>query len=153
MKVCNTCGAELIPGDNWRKSLQNRHMCNECYKIRHRKYKQKQISEMTFEEMLLRKLRATLNQHKRRGFEVIGSAKEYMHTYTGECRFCKDEFDIFSGDMQYTGSLDIIDTSLPMTPDNVQWLCIECNVSKGKRNNQEFLEYILKIKDRLEELV
>ena len=136
IKYCNKCGSLLIIGDNWTLAKQRKstYQCLDCDKINR--------NTMTFEDRLRLKISRSLHDHRKKGIEVIGSITEYTHTYTGECAYCGEEFDIFSSNRHRTGSIDRKSNSNIMTPDDVQWLCNQCNRTKADRSHEEFIEYV-----------
>lgn len=136
---CNTCGVELIKDINWTSSRYNsgNYICKECRRIQ--EYNRR--ANAPFEVKLKRKISDALRKHRQMGYEVIGSPKEFMHTYTGECAYCGYEFDIYAGTCTETGTIDRIDNKA-LTPDNVQWLCHKCNRTKSDRSHKEFMEFI-----------
>jgi 5-methylcytosine-specific restriction endonuclease McrA len=79
---------------------------------------------------------------------VIGSIPEYIHTYTGECALCGEEFDIFHEDTHKRGTLDRINNDNVITPDNIQWLCYSCNTGKQDMTNGEYINKLKRIVER-----
>lgn len=138
---CQYCGKEF------EAKQRNRKFCSDSCR------NQNHYENQTFDQRLRYKINHCLADHRRNGFEVIGSTTEYIHTYDGHCALCGMEFDIFSSDKYHTGSLDRIDNDNIITPDTIQWLCYSCNATKSNRSNKEFYEYIMKILPKLEEVI
>lgn len=146
MKVCRDCGVELVLNYNWTEynHRQNNNICIECHSSNRRIKK----ATRPFETRLRDKIQNTLSSHRRRGFEVIGSWKEYTHTYTEGCNYCGFVFDIFSKDRFETGSMDVVNPKKIITPDNVQWLCHRCNGSKQDMSHDEYVRHCQMMVDK-----
>lgn len=59
-----------------------------------------------------------------------------------KCLFCND---IISLDLPITGSLDRIDNKIGYVLNNIQFLCIPCNMMKGRYTDTEFIKQAIKI--------
>ena len=116
---CTKCNC-ILTEDNWVPSRKANGLrwCRDCYNETRRI----EYENQSFEQRLMRKIRSTLYTHRKRGIDIIGSNKEFMHTYTGHCALCGEEFDLFADDRRHKGSIDRINNDSYMTPDNIQRL-------------------------------
>lgn len=139
MEVCIHCEDELTD-DNWYPSAKQCgcRVCKTCKNI----IRKLNRRNATYKQKLRAKISSSMTNHKRKGIKVIGSLDEYVATYTGKCEYCGKQFDIFASDKYHTGSIDRINNDSIMAPDEVQWLCYECNRSKSNRSHEEYMEFI-----------
>lgn len=143
---CNVCGC-ILNETNWLPGNRrhNRKRCKVCDVKRVRSNR----ANHTFEQRLREKIGQSLRQHKLKGIDIIGSNKEFMHTYTGHCALCGEEFDLFADDRRHKGSIDRINNDSYMTPDNIQWLCYSCNTGKQDMTNEEYIAKCKRIIERV----
>ena len=148
---CKTCNDKLILGINFTEAdvRYGKVNCKKCQGI----YAKKLRERRTLDQRLRRKITSTLSKHKNWGYIVEGSIEEYVETFTGKCAFCGEKFDIFSKDRYKTGSLDRATDNKVISPNNVQWLCHKCNITKQNRSNIEFLKYIEEIYPHLKKII
>lgn len=139
--ICQHCGKKF------EAKQRNRKFCSDTCRNKNHYHNQ------SYEQRLRHKILASLKRHRHDGFQVNGSVDEYIDTFTAECALCGEKFDIFSSDKMKSGSLDRISNGNVIQPDDVQWLCYNCNATKHNRSNKEFYEYIMKILPKLEEVV
>lgn len=141
---CRNCGCELSD-DNWTISRQEKNDFL-CYNCSSDAWKNQDVIKRQ-----RHKLSAALADHRRRGHEVIGKLSDYEHIITHSCPYCGLEFDPLSVNKFNTGSFDVINPFEPVTPDNVQWICLSCNMAKGKRSDVEFRDYIRRLTQFIKE--
>lgn len=144
-KHCSTCGIKLTD-DTWLPSHQrcNRYICKMCSRERTARY----AKNHSFDQRLRRKIRTTLDAHRKDGHDIVGNVSEFMITYTGECALCGEEFNIYDDDIRKRGSLDRINNETIITPDNIQWLCYSCNTGKQDMTNEEYIAKCKRIVER-----
>lgn len=143
IKHCRRCGDELVLETNWnpKRAGRRNYICKGCDKIEMKEYREAIVNNKNFTMRLRRKIAGSLVNHRKNGIIVNGALEDYIKTYKPNCVYCGFEFDIFSSDTRVTGSMDRIDQELTMTPSTVQWICYECNRSKGIRTHEEFVKY------------
>ena len=136
---CRKCGIELVIEENWTISRyeKNDYLCYNCSAD---SWKTQDKSKR-----LRAKLINSLADHRRRGHVVYGTFEDYKHILTNTCPYCGLEMDPLSLDKFKTGSFDLIDPFSDVSPDNAQWICLSCNMAKGKRTHSEFEKYIKRL--------
>lgn len=136
---CTKCGSELIIGENITSKMfdSGKRRCKKC----RMEVVKKRMNNLTFEQKLRKKINNSLSNHRCNGVKVIGTTNDYINTYTDKCNYCGKPINIFSPNIKESGSLDRIDNNI-MSPDNVQWLCHDCNLMKNKLSHSEFIDKI-----------
>lgn len=144
---CRTCNDELIIGVNFTEAdvKYGKVNCRKCQN----EYSRGLSKKFNHDQKLRRKISTSLSEHRLRGYEVKGSIDDYVKTFTNQCAFCGEPFDLFDKNRYKRGSMDRISNGNIVSPQNVQWLCHKCNLTKQDRSNEEFLEYIEKIYSEL----
>jgi 5-methylcytosine-specific restriction endonuclease McrA len=142
---CTKCGVELIIGKNITDNMfkQGKRRCKTCRMQTINKRK----DNYTFEQRLRNKINSCISNHRCNGVEVIGTTDEYLKTYSDKCNYCGNPINIFSSNIKESGSLDRINNSI-MSPNDIQWLCHDCNLMKNKLSHDEFIEKIKLILER-----
>lgn len=136
------CGRErklptnLLTGNGKRKAYQ----CNVCTK------RNGVLQNQTQEEILNRFWRRFLDQGIRRQIKITISKEDAFLVYVNQNKKC-----IFSGEELYftkfttnfnrytNASIDRIDSKLPYTLDNVQWVHKIVNMMKGSLSQYDFI--------------
>ena len=99
---------------------------------------------------------SVIQAHKARGFIVDfnGQWLEDLAKSTPTCFLCECKFDWFleKKGRQYpdSPSLDRIENEKTLTKENVQIICILCNMTKGARNMKDFIAYCKMISKKYE---
>lgn len=135
---CRCCEVELTD-ENWTTSRQERNDYL-CYNCSSEMWKTQDINKRNRQ-----KLSAAIADHRRKGHIVHGYLEDYIHIIGDECPYCGLELNPLSLDKFETGSFDRIDPSKDVSPDNAQWICLSCNMAKGKRTHAEFIKYIIRL--------
>src|SRR4030065_2045016 len=96
--------------------------------------------------------RSTIYSHKEQEYDIQLTLDELenLAIRTIECPYCDIELDWSLGNKngrsKYNSpSLDRINNGKILTIDNVQILCIVCNMTKGTRTEEEFASYCLMV--------
>lgn len=91
--------------------------------------------------------RQSLASHKRNGYkiQITTNELEQLVKETTHCFYC-GQFFIYKGSFcETSATLDRIDNGKILTRNSVRIICSKCNMSKGKRTHNEFVEYCSKI--------
>lgn len=148
----------------WRSNPENREKANARRRWRYAndlEYRTKEIKKQQDPEykkkteLSRRKkpinfwIRNVRDHHKRRGYmlEVTFDEMVKLCHESKNCKICNIplswdyiQFGI-TARTQQSPSLDRTDNEKVMSKDNIQLLCLKCNVTKGDRTMKEFIEY------------
>lgn len=95
--------------------------------------------------------RGTINNHKKKGFQVDMSVKELAESarHTPHCNLCGCTL-VWNGNIvtSLSATLDRINNEDVMSKDNTQILCHRCNRMKGSMSVEEFIYYCSNIVKR-----
>jgi len=158
MKICSKCNIKK-PLSMFDKNKRNKDgyygMCKECRKhwVNNNRDKvnatQRRYNinhpERTW-------CRSSITNHLRCGYEVNITIEQLIDLAqkTNICKYCGVKLDYTTGNkggrMQIESpSLDRKNNDSEMNVDNVQIICHECNRTKGKRTDEEFINYCKKV--------
>ena len=136
--ICRKCGVELN-STNWTVSRQekNDYLCYNC--------SSDAWKNQSPEKRQRTKLINSLADHRRRGHKIYGTFSDFLPILSDKCPYCGFKFNPLSLNKFDTGSFDMIDPFSPLSPDNAQWICLSCNLAKGKRTHGDFMRYIKRL--------
>jgi 5-methylcytosine-specific restriction endonuclease McrA len=87
--------------------------------------------------------------HEKLGMKVevtVDEALEVLTKTNGICRYCGRTMVRGKGKMHnLSPSLDRINNEMVLTKDNIQFICKECNTTKGDRPHSDFIAYLKQI--------
>lgn len=87
----------------------------------------------------------SLRNHALRGQTVEVTTDEAFEIYqanNGKCKYCGRQMSPSAGLTDTSLTLDRINNESVLRRDNIQFICKQCNVTKGKRTHDEFIAYI-----------
>lgn len=89
-------------------------------------------------------IRASLKNHERRGLKVKVTVEEALEVYraTPHCKYCGREMAPAKGIQETSLSIDRINNEPVLRKDNIQFICHQCNMTKGNRTHEEFVAYM-----------
>lgn len=135
-----------------RKYMNNRRNNDPDFRARQlastKKYQQRERYKMF--------VTRTFYKHKTRSCPLLCTSRELeaMAKRTTECSICGATLSfVYRGKIGSNSnypSVDIIDKQKPTTLDNLQIICVHCNMAKCEMNMEEFKEWIRKIHMRFE---
>ena len=149
--ICSVCGEEKIISSfsyKYRVHEDIEPVCQRCLEV-----KRKEKLSVTNKERYVRQKeldpytiwgRATINNHKRRGFQVDLTVEELVENarHSTHCNLCGCDL-VWNGErvLSLIPTLDRINNENIMTKDNTQILCHRCNRMKGSMSMEEFVYY------------
>lgn len=91
---------------------------------------------------------SSISGHRRKGYEINITTDELeaMAKNTTSCKYCGQHLNYNRGDkngkpQSSSPTLDSINNIKSLSIDNVQIICMRCNVTKSDRTHAEFVEY------------
>lgn len=160
MKVCSGCGIKK-PLSDFNKHSANKDgyygRCKDCCKqwVNNNKDKVNATQrryDINHPERTW--CRSSLTSHLRSGYIVNITVEqlEKLAQQTHLCKYCGVKLDYTRGSkdgrMQLSSpSLDRKNNDNEMNINNVQIICHECNRTKGKRTDEEFINYCKKVSE------
>jgi hypothetical protein len=97
-------------------------------------------------------LRGTLNRHSKKYVVNVTTNQLYeKFKLITHCPICGKEINFDYGKvkiMNNSPSLDRINNEKEIRIDNVQLICNQCNITKGSRTMEEFIDYCNKVTQR-----
>jgi len=99
----------------------------------------------------LEMVKAGLSAHKKHGYDVQVTSEEafeILKATGGICRYCKKPMVRGEGKMHdRSPTIDRINNEKVMTKDNVQYICKQCNTTKGAHTHDEFIGFLRNLRN------
>lgn len=117
------------------KAQQSEYMRGEKFRAYDKKRRSYPVNIVTY----------GLNHHARKGHKVEVTVEYALELYlnTKTCRYCGVEMKrAEDGLVGTTPSIDRIDNGDTLTKDNIQYICLTCNKTKGAYSHDEYMVYL-----------
>ena len=164
IKTCQSCNKDLPETDFYFRKGREKltACCKECNRAKSRDWhknnqeKSKQRDRNTKNRNPRRHWsKSTINHHKSRGYTILFSIDEllFIAKEVDNCQYCGKKLDWTYGNKgvgprQDSPSLDNKDLKKEIKIEDCDIICNECNVTKGRRTKQEFINYCKNIGEK-----